>query len=267
MREISIAELKKVELEMLEYIDEICKKEGLRYYLCGGTLLGAVRHQGFIPWDDDIDIFMPRPDYEKMICSVRNSPIYKILSDKDKGYYYNFGKMVDTRTVLIEHHVNRIDGMGVFIDIFPVDGMPENAVEFDSQFEKLDKIRSRINGFSQEKPRFRKNLFAYLNSWNLYVSNNRKNLPKEQAAYKILASQYPYDDSSNVYATGGSYKKKDIFPKEWLSDGIELEFEGRKFCAPSQYDKYLKQLYGDYMKLPPKEKQITHHMFKAYWKD
>lgn len=267
MRGISVDELKSVELEMLKFIDKVCKKEGLRYFLCGGTLLGAVRHQGFIPWDDDIDIFMPRPDYEKLIELTKDSKEYRLLSEVDDGYYYNFGKLVDKRTLLVEQQVNPIDGMGIYIDIFPVDGMPETPTECDTHFRELDKIRNKINGFSQEKPILRKNLIAYLNSWNLYIGNKKRNLSKEQSEYKVLALQYAYDDSSNVYATGGSYKKKDIFPKEWLSDGTELEFEGKKFCAPSQYDKYLKQLYGDYMKLPPKEKQITHHMFKAYWKD
>lgn len=267
MREIFIDDLRIIEFEMLKYIDEVCKKEGLRYYLCGGTLLGAVRHHGFIPWDDDIDLFMPRPDYDRLIELLKESSKYRILSATDKGYYYNYGKMVDRRTVLIEQHVNQIDEMGVFIDIFPLDGMPESVAECDLRFKKLDEIRNKINGFSQERPRLRKNLLAYLKSWNLYISNKKRSLSKEQINYKNEALLYGYDDSKNVFATGGAYKKRDVFPKTWLSEGTYLEFEGKKFCVPVQYDKYLKQLYGDYMKLPPKEKQITHHMFKAYWKD
>ena len=267
MRGISVDELKSVEFEMLKFIDKVCKKEGLRYFLCGGTLLGAVRHQGFIPWDDDIDIFMPRPDYEKLIKLTKESEVYRLLSEVDDGYYYNFGKLVDKRTLLVEQQVNPIDGMGIYIDIFPVDGMPESVSECDLHFKKLDEIRRKINGFSQERPHIRKNLLAYLKSWNIYISNKKKSLSKEQADYKNAALLYEYDDSKNVFVTGGAYKKKDIFPKTWLSDGTYLEFEGKKFCVPAQYDKYLKQLYGDYMKLPPKEKQVTHHLFNAYWKN
>lgn len=267
MRDISIDELKSIELEMLKFIDEVCKKEGLRYFLCGGTLLGAVRHHGFIPWDDDIDIFMPRPDYEKIIELTKDSKKYRLLSEVDDGYYYNFGKLVDKRTLLIEQQVNPIDSMGIYIDIFPVDGMPESEAECDVHFEKLDGIRNKINGFSQERPHVRKNLLAYIRSWNLYIGNKKRSLSKEQINYKREALLYEYDNSKNVFVTGGAYKKRDVFPKMWISEGTYLEFEGEKFCVPTQYDKYLKQLYGDYMKLPPKEKQVTHHMFKAYWKN
>ena len=267
MRSVSVDELKSIELEMLKFIDEVCKKEGLRYFLCGGTLLGAVRHHGFIPWDDDIDIFMPRPDYEKLIELTKDSKEYRLLSEVDDGYYYNFGKLVDKRTLLIEQQVNPIDSMGIYIDIFPVDGMPESAAECDVHFEKLDGLRNKINGFSQERPHVRKNLLAYIRSWNLYIGNKKRSLSKEQINYKREALLYEYDNSKNVFVTGGAYKKRDVFPKMWISEGTYLEFEGKKFCVPTQYDKYLKQLYGDYMKLPPKEKQVTHHMFKAYWKN
>lgn len=145
--------------------------------------------------------------------------------------------------------------------------MPESAAECDVHFEKLDGIRNKINGFSQKRPHVRKNLLAYIRSWNLYIGNKKRSLSKEQINYKREALLYEYDNSKNVFVTGGAYKKRDVFPKMWISEGTYLEFEGKKFCVPTQYDKYLKQLYGDYMKLPPKEKQVTHHMFKAYWKN
>lgn len=145
--------------------------------------------------------------------------------------------------------------------------MPESAAECDVHFEKLDGIRNKINGFSQKRPHVRKNLLAYIRSWNLYIGNKKRSLSMEQINYKREALLYEYDNSKNVFVTGGAYKKRDVFPKMWISEGTYLEFEGKKFCVPTQYDKYLKQLYGDYMKLPPKEKQVTHHMFKAYWKN
>ena len=98
MRKISTENLKKIELEMLIYLDQLCKKENLRYYICGGTLLGAVRHKGFIPWDDDIDVVMPRPDYQKLIDQWKDDERYRLLSERDRGYYYNFAQLVDKRT-------------------------------------------------------------------------------------------------------------------------------------------------------------------------
>lgn len=267
MKEIGFDELKKIELDMLIFIDQFCKSNNLRYCLCGGTLLGAVRHKGFIPWDDDIDIFMPRPDYKKAIVLLKDSEKYYLMSSSDTGYYYNFGKLVDSRTILIEQGVNAINNMGVYIDIFPLDGMPCSKKKCESHFKMLDKQRRKITSFSIERPHFRKNLFYYFNNWIHYIANKSGNVQFEQKKYLDLAMEYTYDESENVYATGGSYKEKDIFPKDWVSSGVALEFEGEKFQGPSEYDSYLKQLYGDYMKLPPKEKQVTHHMFKAYWKD
>ena len=267
MRDISVDELKSIELEMLKFIDEVCKKEGLRYFLCGGTLLGAVRHQGFIPWDDDIDIFMPRLDYEKLIELTKNSKEYRLLSEVDDGYYYNFGKLVDTRTTMIEEECEQIRNFGVYIDIFPLDGMPNDEKECMRHFKKLDKRRHRITSFSKGKPRIRKNIFALFYNWYYYITNKFTGIKKEQEKYINIAKQYAYDDSVYVYATGGAFKEKDIFPRAWLSNGTELIFEGIKFQAPIKYDKYLRQLYGDYMELPPVEKRISHHHFVAHYTD
>lgn len=267
MKEIGLDELKKIELDMLVFIDQFCRDNSLRYYLCGGTLLGAVRHKGFIPWDDDIDIFMPRPDYEKAIVLLKDSKKYHLMSSSDTGYYYNWGKLVDRRTILNEQGIESIDDMGVYIDIFPLDGMPCSKEECEDHFKLLDRQRKIVASFSIGRPHFRKNLYCYFSNWIQYIVNKDRDVCSEQKKYLDLAMRYAYDESENVYATGGAYKEKDIFPQNWVSDGISLEFEGRNFKVPLEYDKYLKQLYGDYMILPPKEKQISHHKFKAYWKD
>ena len=265
MQEIGIEELKSIELNMLVFIDKICKESNLRYFLCGGTLLGAVRHHGFIPWDDDIDIFMPRPDYERFIELIKDSEEYKLLANTDKDYYYNFGKLVDKRTAMIERGNESISGMGVYIDIFPLDGMPNNEDEAVKHIEKIDRIRHRITSFSIGKPHFRKNIGILLVNWFYYITNKMTSIQAEQKKYIELAKQYAYDSSEFVYATGGAYKKKDIFPRAWLSEGAELMFEGVKFRVPTEYDKYLKRLYGDYMELPPVEKRVSHHHFVAHY--
>lgn len=125
---LSEQEIKKVELDALLYIRKICQQYHLRYYLAWGTLLGAVRHKGFIPWDDDIDIMMPRSDYERLlelVPSLRHS-YYKILSNpKNEDYYYTHAKMIDTRTLCVENDLQTIQNMGIWVDIFPLDGMPD----------------------------------------------------------------------------------------------------------------------------------------------
>ena len=130
MRDITeLEELHQIETDILTAIDEICRKENIRYYLAGGTLLGAVRHKGFIPWDDDIDIAMPRDDYERFLKVMRKGahPYYKILAlEYKEDYPYTFAKVVDTRTRLQEEIGKDLPEMGVFIDIFPLDGMGDD---------------------------------------------------------------------------------------------------------------------------------------------
>ena len=164
MREIQFEEMKKIELNILIYFTEVCEENNLRYYLGGGTLLGAVRHKGFIPWDDDIDVMMPRPDFQKLLSLSINNENYNIIKPGTAGYYYNFAKLVDTRTILEEKGIKRIDGLGVYIDIFPLDGMPETPDARKKRFKELNSIRKRINNTCLLKPKFHRNPFAYLNA-------------------------------------------------------------------------------------------------------
>lgn len=267
MQEISLEEIKKIELELLSYVDSVCKKENIRYFLCGGTLLGAVRHKGFIPWDDDIDIVMPRPDYERLIDLLDNNENYKLFSARDDNYYYNFGKLADKRTCLTESGIREIEGMGVHIDIFPMDGMPEDEKECKSHFRMLDRQRHRITAFSMLRPRIRKNVVCYIRNYCKFLATQNRSLQDEQKKYLNNALKYSYDDASRVFISGGAYKQKDIIPKIWFRDCVLLEFEGKQFAVPSDYGQYLRQLYGDYMQLPPVEARVPHHNFVAQYRE
>ena len=267
MRTIGLEEIKKIELDILKYIDQVCKEKNLRYFLCGGTLLGAIRHKGFIPWDDDIDIMMPRSDYDLFVKFLKNSSgKYRILTTEQKDYYYNFSKVVDSETLLNEYNYKPIDDMGVYVDVFPLEGMPLDIEERVKHFNKLHKLRKRINSFSMLKPKLRRNLFAYLKRSYLYKKNQKLDLLKFQREYENLAKHYNYDESEYVYASGGAYGKKDIFLRELFLNSIEIEFEGTTFIVPQCYDEYLKQLYGDYMQLPPIEKRISNHNYEAKYR-
>lgn len=266
MREIQFKEMKKIELNILIYFTEVCKENNLRYYLGGGTLLGAVRHKGFIPWDDDIDVMMPRPDFQKLLSLSINNENYNIIKPGTAGYYYNFAKLVDTRTILEEKGIKVIDGLGVYIDIFPLDGMPETPDARKKRFKELNSIRKRINNTCLLKPKFHRNPFAYLNACRIYNSNKNIDLSSLQKKYLDSALKNSFDDSEFVFAAGGAYGARDIFPGKWFEKEIELQFENLSVKAFNGYDFYLTQLYGDYMTLPPEDKRVTPHHTIVYFK-
>lgn len=266
MREIQFEEMKKIELNILIYFTEVCEENNLRYYLGGGTLLGAVRHKGFIPWDDDIDVMMPRPDFQKLLSLSINNENYNIIKPGAAGYYYNFAKLVDTRTILEEKGIKRIDGLGVYIDIFPLDGMPETPDALKKRFKELNSIRKRINNTCLLKPKFHRNPFAYLNACRIYNSNKNIDLSSLQKKYLDSALKNSFDDSEFVFAAGGAYGARDIFPGKWFEKEIELQFENLSVKAFNGYDFYLTQLYGDYMTLPPEDKRVTPHHTIVYFK-
>lgn len=266
MREIQFEEMKKIELNILIYFTEVCEENNLRYYLGGGTLLGAVRHKGFIPWDDDIDVMMPRPDFQKLLSLSINNENYNIIKPGTAGYYYNFAKLVDTRTILEEKGIKLIDGLGVYIDIFPLDGMPETPDARKKRFKELNSIRKRINNTCLLKPKFHRNPFAYLNACRIYNSNKNIDLSSLQKKYLDSALKNSFDDSEFVFAAGGAYGARDIFPGKWFEKEIELQFENLSVKAFNGYDFYLTQLYGDYMTLPPEDKRVTPHHSIVYFK-
>ena len=267
MEEISLDEIKKIELEILIYIDRVCRENDIRYSLCGGTLLGAVRHKGFIPWDDDIDIMMPRPDYDRFVDILSHTESrYRVLSPGQEGYYYNFSKVVDSETMLDEYICQPIANMGVYVDVFPMEGMPSDSVTREKHFNKLHRLRKRINSFSFLKPKIRKNLITYVKTLYLYQKNKKTDLLKLQKEYELLVKQYSVDDSEYVYFSGGAYGKRDIFRKSIVVDCEKRVFENREFNSIKEYDLYLTQLYGDYMTPPPEEKRVPRHSFIAYYK-
>lgn len=270
-KEIDLANLKKIELGILRQIHAVCQKEAIRYSLCGGTLLGAVRHGGFIPWDDDIDIFMPRPDYNRFIayCKENQTPFRLVSSETEPKYGYLFAKAVNPDTVIREINGNRGRlPFGVCVDVFPIDGLGDTYEEAKKRFGKTRFkrellvaynwkrfFRSKTHSFVYEPIRF---AFFLLSRF----ANPLKLIGRIQAAYP------PEDFEKSGYAgtVCGSYRLKEILPKTVYSEFEMTDFEGERFCAIRDKETYLKSIYGDYMKLPPPEKRVTHHTFDAYYK-
>lgn len=269
MKKIAEAEGKELMLKMLDKISEFCAEKNITYYLGFGTLLGAVRHNGFIPWDDDIDILMPRSDYETFIKEFSKlEGNYKVGSLNTDGHHYCWAKVYDDRTVKFEFGVNykRCRPYGIDIDIFPIDKLPSNIS--DSEIDKY---------FKEVKNTYYQLYFA--NSKLIYDRINIKRIIG-CLVYGLVGKIYgntrlmkKFNDISTRYSNlEDDYKlmvtdlSKPIFLQEDFKEKIELPFEDRIYFCPSGYSNILTAMYGDYMQLPPENKRVTHHAFDVFWK-
>ena len=263
MRKLSIEEAKKLELDILDFIDSFCKEHGINYCINYGTLIGAIRHKGFIPWDDDIDLSMTRENYEKFIqlFSEKQSR-YKLLSlETDDQYFNNFIKIVDPTTKIIDTRNTKTYDSGVFIDIFPMDTFNDSKVvdicyKLESfKLLSFSKHKNIVYGDSKLKDLIRSFFWFIFRpiSPRYFASQIEKQIQK----YRVKDGKY-------IAFIPSKFKEKEVFAKEVFEDLIEVPFENLMLSAPKQYDAILKQYYGDYMTFPPKEKQFYSHEFEAY---
>lgn len=251
-------QLQLVELDIFKEFISVCDKLHLRYYILGGTLLGAVRHQGFIPWDDDVDVGMLREDYEvfleQAVDLLPKHLFLQSLHTEDK-YYRNSAKIRHNDTAYIETIIKDMNiHHGVFIDIFPLDNYPVKPMEQWWFQTKAKMIGAAINnecGWDKESSWVKKLLKKPL-KWK-YPTMHSAVLAKEN-----LYKSVPF--SGLVANHCGAWGKKEIVPAQWYAEGCQLQFEGLMVSAPKEYEKWLTQVYGDYMQMPPEEKRVTHHL-------
>ena len=265
-RELSIEEIREIEVSILDFVMDIAQKNNIECLLDGGTLLGAIRHRGYIPWDDDVDVIVPRKDYRKLLDIIRNTPSkYCVLScEDDRRFSELFAKICDSTTEIQPRNrkkdaVNRM----IWIDIFPRDNIPSSEFydeimgykkKFFGSFDKLSYYK--IRSFSS----FIKTLIALI---CLKIQRNRIiekwfDLCESTAN---LETKYSFDIAARRSA-------KSFVPSECFKDTVEVEFEGKKYLAPKGYDQYLTILYGDYMTPPPEEERSKPcHNFRAWKKE
>ena len=261
-----IREIQQMELGIMEYIHEVCQKIGVKYFLAYGSLIGAVRHKGFIPWDDDMDICMLREDYEKLQDYLIANPDerYEVMSYKNNlNYVYPFMKVQDNQTYLLEEDVRIDSNMGIYVDIFPVDGYEDDSV-FKDKMTRLIKKRQlscyTFKGITNTKSLLN-SLIRYISVIIFYFTNTNKYI----RGIDDLAQSRKVDDYELVDYLIYKDMHKPVWKREWLEQTIMGVFEGKEFMIPKNYHEILTSDYGDYMQLPPVELRFSHHDFQL-WK-
>lgn len=267
MEVLSLREIQLTELQILVEFKKICNEHKLRFYLCGGTLLGAARHHGFIPWDDDIDVMMPRPDYMELMKLVRE---FNILPDYLEMFSYElgnadypFGKLANTNTHLDQRFAEDESLSHLWIDIMPVDGLPESINDVKRIYQTTDRLR-RIILLCWAKLGEGTTPLRKLSKYILVPIAKAFGARYWCSKIDKIARQYDYNTSQYVgVVSWGIYGAGERCIKEDFDRSVEVEFEGYKMPAISCWDLYLKGLYGDYMQIPPENERKV-HMVKAW---
>ena len=265
MKQLSLREIKQIEFDLLKRFVSFCREHDIKYFLSNGTLLGAVKYHGFIPWDDDVDVLVPRADYDKLVAAFRDDERYKLCSaERNPTYGFPFAKLCDMTTRKEELNIDNGMTLGVDIDIFPLDFWDDDLSRARREVKQIHRNMFLLNLAKLARadsahpikrlvkwiPMF----FCKLLGKRYFIRriNRLCNQPKQ------MGSRYVGCKSWCIYG------ERELIPAEVFSESVEVEFEGEHFCAPIGYDHYLRRLYGDYECDPPPEKQQTHHRYTAY---
>lgn len=270
MKELSQQETRHYQLELLDAFVEICNTYCLYYTLGGGTLLGAIRHQGFIPWDDDIDVLMPRSDYERLIqLDMHNTIFFEknivLLNWKKGNYEYPFVKIVNTNTTIDEKYMQNTSEVHLWIDIFPIDGISSQKYRQHRVFKEILLIRKifllRNARLGEGKTKLKRVMKYFFKPILGIISSKLLCAQMEK-----ISTKYSYDKENTVAGILWGYGVQECIEKDQFEKCTLVTFENKMYNAPSNYDDYLTGLYGNYMELPPVEKRINHG-YKVYVKD
>lgn len=261
---INIDEHKTILKNIFEYINEVCRQNNIKYSLIGGSLIGAVRNGGIIPWDDDIDIILTKPEYDRLIEVLKGRKgRYIVLTPEDNTYRYPFAKVVDSKTELVEPEIKKIDNYGVFIDVFYYVGLPEDnkkAIKYINKMKKYKKLLtvSSSTGYNEH----------FIKRFVRIIIGKIFNYKKVINGYIKYVNKYPFNDAKKVISVWPVYKpEKEIIEKKWLSSYTDILFENISSSIFSDYDDILKTTFGNYMTPPPEEKRVSHHNMVAYWRE
>lgn len=256
-----LSEMQNKLLMMLKWFHNFCVENKLEYYALGGTLLGALRHNGFIPWDDDIDLGMPRKEYEKFIKLMKGKNGMYVLEtpfDGNKDFLYSSSKLYDTQTTTIEN-VKSSTKRGIYIDIFPLDGIGNTIEEAKKNFKKFDRknmfLISRTCKVSKKRKLYKNVAIVLSNLIPGFIINNKKLSIKVDK----IAKKNDFNHCEFVGNLMGSYREKEIFPKSYIGEKHLYKFEDMEIYGFEFADEYLTKIYGQWRQLPPIEKRKGTH--------
>lgn len=264
MKEIGVEELKKIQIDILDYVYNFCKENNIKFWLDSGTLLGAVRHKGYIPWDDDIDLGMLREDYEKFrkLANKFEGKYKFVCGEDDNTLFFSYGKVLDMSTIMYDNDINGFK-YNVNIDIFVYDKAPSDEAMLKKAFDKRDFYRTLTTYQAMKNivpdnniaVKLVKTLLHYVlqifpegTFMRKHVQNSRQ---YENTNFERIGNFTGYFRAScNIHA---------------FDDTVLLDFEGKKYPAPVGWDEWLSEMYGDYMTPPPEEKRISTHKFVCFY--
>ena len=252
---LSLLERKELYLEMMDEIDSFCRKHNIRYSLTCGTLIGAIRHKGFIPWDDDLDIAMPLPDMLKFKNIFKSSNLRYVDCDIDNSYRYPFARIESLNTYNKIGMFNK--SFGLSIDLYPILGLPNTNEEISSFLENAKLLcNKRLN----------------IMKWHSRIARvlpftHTPILSRIVRKYRNYMYQFPFEYSNRFYHMGGYPNWKAVQDKNYFEEFVDVDFEGRKYMAVKDYDDYLRHGYGDYMQFPPEEQRHPYHGGHYFWKE
>ena len=253
-KELSSAECKQLYLEMMDEIDSFCRKNEIRYSLTSGTLIGAIRHKGFIPWDDDLDIMMPLPDMIKFKKSFKSNNLRYLDIDIDNNFTFAFSRIESTKTY--SHESPFSYSYGLCIDLYPILGLPKRNIEIDNFFFSARKLLQQ----RMRRIKWQNRLNSYIPFFHFQIA------AAKVRDYRNFMMQFPYGKTGRYYHFGGAPNWAAVLDKDYFDDLIDVDFAGRKYLGISDFDMFLSNGYGNYMQLPPEEDRIPYDGGHYYWK-
>ncbi len=271
--ELSLQEIHEACFELLVKIRSLCDKIGIEFWLAYGTLLGAVRHQGFIPWDDDVDLWMTRDHYDKFFDYLSKNleelyPISYCSRRNTKDYSFAINRITDMRYRYLDTKMNCELDYGIFIDVYPLDYVGNDKKTYFKMYKKIRKLNIAYSIYLQNKSfsgKVARSVMKKVFHWILHILFKNQISILDYVEYRTnsILGQNPQKDSALVgVAVWFAYIQ--CYEKELFDETIKIKFNGELFTVPKEYEKLLHIIYGDYMILPPEEKRIAYHGYKIY---